>query len=1070
MDPALYEIFSKEVADHLANVKQFVDIARVEQNKNYVTPDLLRALHTLAGSARMAGADAIASISGLLEHYAQGHMSRQVGLETIDFDRICQGVAYIEEDLAAHADPELSPPEITEYLEELTQRVKEFDTTAISQSLQDELVSEDKDFDLIELFIDEAADILDFLETTIQRIENDPEDKASITELHRSLHTLKGGARLAGFTGIGTLSHSLESVVTEIGESNLKADETFMEVLHLTFDRLSDMVDQARQGKSLLPPDEILARIAQLQGDKAASSLSEEVAEEQDMELVEVFLEEADEILTGSNLVLQRWIDEPDNTDLIVEMQRALHTFKGGARMAGFWPMGNLGHVLETLLVDVQEGRVPASDAFFDLLEAIQIRLEEMLESAKVGAEIRDPADLLVAIEKLRKGQEIELDEPVAQKTPEPAEPKEALSKAPSAKTPVAEKAKAQKPATDTSEESASAPGSHEMVRVRADLLDNLVNYAGEVSLYRARTEQQVTTLSTNLVEMEQTVLRLREQLRKLEIETEAQILFRYEREGEQKEISDFDPLEMDRFSTLQQLSRALAESVGDLFNIGGALDHITRDAETLLLQQSRVNTELQEGLMRCRMVPFANAVPRLRRILRQTCQELRKKAQLKVVGAQGEMDRTVMERITAPLEHLLRNSIAHGIESPEARVKQNKNETGNVTISVSREGPEVVIRVADDGGGINHDAIRAKAKALGWMREDQVLSDTEVAQFILETGFSTADSISQIAGRGVGMEVVHNEIKQLGGTLHILSERGVGTEFTIRLPFTLAINQVLMVQVLEEVYAIPLSSIDGVVRMTHEQLTRCFAKPDESWYDYAGQRYQVVSMTHLLGSGAPVLPGEGKRSPVVLVQAGENRLALHVDGLMGNREIVVKAVGPQVSSIPGIMGATILGNGRVVLILDMGALVRINVSGLIEPLALAGEFSAEKVRKYSVMVVDDSITVRKVTARLLERHGFEAITAKDGVDAVTQLQEIVPDLMLLDVEMPRMDGFELATHMRNDERLIKVPIIMITSRTGEKHRERARKIGVNDYMGKPYQESELLQKVRQFLGISDAG
>jgi chemosensory pili system protein ChpA (sensor histidine kinase/response regulator) len=307
-------------------------------------------------------------------------------------------------------------------------------------------------------------------------------------------------------------------------------------------------------------------------------------------------------------------------------------------------------------------------------------------------------------------------------------------------------------------------------------------------------------------------------------------------------------------------------------------------------------------------MVPFANAVPRLRRILRQTCQELRKKAQLKVVGAQGEMDRTVMERITAPLEHLLRNSIAHGIESPEARVKQNKNETGNVTISVSREGPEVVIRVADDGGGINHDAIRAKAKALGWMREDQVLSDTEVAQFILETGFSTADSISQIAGRGVGMEVVHNEIKQLGGTLHILSERGVGTEFTIRLPFTLAINQVLMVQVLEEVYAIPLSSIDGVVRMTHEQLTRCFAKPDESWYDYAGQRYQVVSMTHLLGSGAPVLPGEGKRSPVVLVQAGENRLALHVDGLMGNREIVVKAVGPQVSSIPGIMGATILG------------------------------------------------------------------------------------------------------------------------------------------------------------------
>jgi len=289
----------------------------------------------------------------------------------------------------------------------------------------------------------------------------------------------------------------------------------------------------------------------------------------------------------------------------------------------------------------------------------------------------------------------------------------------------------------------------------------------------------------------------------------------------------------------------------------------------------------------------------------------------------------------------------------------------------------------------------------------------------------------------------------------------GQGTTFTVRLPFTLAINQALLCQVGEEVYAIPLTSIEGVVRMSHEELEECFQHPHRAYYDYAGTRYEVRSLARLLGTGEPNLPGPGKRAPVVLMQTGDHHLAIQVDGMLGNREIVVKSVGPQISSVPGVYGATILADGRVVLILDLSTLVRMGAASQVAAEAASAQSaSAAPV----VMVVDDSITMRKVATRLLERNGYQAVAAKDGVDAVARLQEVVPDAMLLDIEMPRMDGYELATHMRNDPRLRNVPIIMITSRTGEKHRQRAMEIGVDRYLGKPYQEADLLQNLREVL------
>jgi chemosensory pili system protein ChpA (sensor histidine kinase/response regulator) len=597
-----------------------------------------------------------------------------------------------------------------------------------------------------------------------------------------------------------------------------------------------------------------------------------------------------------------------------------------------------------------------------------------------------------------------------------------------------------------------------EVARVDAELLDNLLNNAGEVSILRSRLEQQVSSLDFNLSELSRTVTRLKDQLRKLEIETEAQILHKHQDDSKGRE--DFDPLELDRYSTIQQFSRALAESVSDVDSIEGLLESMTREAQNLLLQQARVVTELQNGLMRTRMVPFSRHAQRLTRLVRQVATDTGKRVELNITGAGGELDRQVLERMLPPFEHMLRNSVVHGIETPPERLARGKSESGTINVNLRREGAEMVITLQDDGRGIDVNAVREKARAKGLIPGDRVLTDEEALQLILEPGFSTATNVTQHAGRGVGMDVVVTEIKKLGGALFTDSKPGEGVRFTIRLPFTLAISQSLLVRVGEsEVYALPLPTVEGVVRLTREEV-EAHLKHDAPSFDYGGQLYKFQYLGTFLDAGISVLPDGDVPVPVVLIKAGEHSTALVTDELIGNREIVVKSVGPQVSSIRGIAGATILGDGRVVIILDMGALVRSEWRARPDSdVAARGED-----RRTFALVVDDSITVRRVTQRLLERHGMRVLTAKDGIDALEILEEHVPDVILLDIEMPRMDGYEFATQVRANPRLADLPIIMITSRVSDKHRARAIEIGVNDYLGKPYQENQLLDAIEPLV------
>ncbi len=755
-------------------------------------------------------------------------------------------------------------------------------------------------------------------------------------------------------------------------------------------------------------------------------------------DLLEAFLEEGQELLEHADDVLQKWRETPDDKNLVTALQRDLHTIKGSARMVGLNPIGQVAHVMEELLEGIAAGLKDTTKDRIDALEVGCDHLHSMLEAViqREPMPVRSLTDMFA-----EQAEDIE----EAGILPELEEQTES--------------------ATQTVERESDAARA-ETLRVPSSLIDELVNYAGEISIFRSRLEQQVSVFRNNVGEVDETVIRLRDQLRKLEIETEAQILARYEREHGPADEA-FDPLELDRYSTIQQLSRALAESVNDLTSLTGILDDATRQSETLLMQQSRVNTELQEGLMQARMVSFNTLLPRFRRVVRNAAREVEKSVQLRVkVVGEGELDRNVLDRITAPLEHLLRNAVSHGIELPEQRRAQGKPDTGTITIEVGREATELVMRVSDDGAGLNLDAIRARAIERGLIGADEELSEAELSRLIFQSGFTTAEQVSELAGRGIGMDVVANEVRQIGGSVSAQSETGKGAQFIIRIPLSLTVMQAIMVRAADRQFAIPLQAVRGVTRILADEWLREIDTPDPL-QEYAGEQYPLLELEPQLDLASEEIGGS--TLSLLMIEAGEQRAALRVSDLMGHREIVIKPVGPQISSIPGILGGTITGDGQVVPILDMGPLIRRAFEKDIVPGrgAVLQEKTEEVKRTPLVMVVDDSITMRRVTSRVLEHRGLEVVTARDGLDAVEAMFERVPDLILLDIEMPRMDGYELASHVRNDPRLKEVPMMMITSRSGEKHRQRARELGVNDYLAKPYQESDLVQHVFDLLEMT---
>ncbi len=1117
MDPVLLDIFGKETEGHLQVIDGWLAACEQHRPPFYVNDKLHRACHTLHGSANMANVERGVAVAGALNRFVRRANDYNVGLERDGLDALRAAAAAIRTIVADINQPHRERDDfrqLIEHLQALTEAIEAptvQEATPESGGTDEEPLAEaggqedegSYDAEIAAIFSEEASEILEEADKALAGWTKEKHSRDHVENLKRHLHTLKGGARMAGIAAMGNLSHELETLLIGIDEGRVPASVELDELLQRSLDELHRMRDTVTAGKRVKPAAE-LERL--IQAVNSGGTL--------------------DATAPGDGSMAVEFSPEPDDT-VSMEILDAPRMDAPGAAAEPEREMPAPGPAEPDPEAKAWEPELPSLEALAEEepgeAEPPAAPVQPEPPAAPVEPEPTDAKPALTEPEppppaepEPQQPAEAGPPSPAEPEPPQPAEPeppqlaepepprpaeagpprpaepepRPAEEPPPSAEPALPQSAERGMPAVEppadapAGEAPAEAPGDgrpaqapaagrrkaprtiaaerQEFARIDADLLEDLLNAAGEISIYHSRLSQQVSSVEFHVDELEQTVSRLRQQLRKLEIETEAQIMH-----GHQDTFvaRDFDPLEMDRYSNIQQLSRALAESANDLGSLKDLLRTLTSEAETLLVQQARVTAELQDGLMRTRMVPFQRHVPRLTRLVRQAAAEAGKRAELAVEGASGELDRQVLDKMLPPFEHMLRNAVIHGIEDPNVRQENGKPASGRITIRLHREGAEMVIDVADDGAGLAVDAIRRKAFERSLLQPDSKVTDEEVMQLILTPGFSTASKITQSAGRGVGMDVVANEVKQLGGSLQISSVVGQGTNFRIRLPFTLAITQALIVRTGDEVYALPLPTVEGVARISRAELENLLGQ-DEPTYEYGEQSYRFRHLGLYLGGEPAKLPEDDAYVPIILVRAGDYSAALLTDEMLASREIVVKSVGPQLAGVRGLSGATILGDGSIVLILDINALVRTGAP--VVELKSAAPAGAD-VRPLA-LVVDDSITVRRVMERFLQRSGLRVITAKDGLDAISALSENKPDIILLDIEMPRMDGYEFATHVRNDERVADVPIIMITSRTGDKHRARAIEIGVNDYLGKPYQDSQLLDAIRKLLeerGIS---
>ncbi len=891
----------------------------------------------------------------------------------------------------------------------------------------------------------------------------------------RAAHSLKGSAALVGLEVVHQIAKSLESIYLRLNAHACQLTDDQAETMIAAVDQVQLMLHQFAGGREpshnadtvlalvsleagLLPaPAVYLAEEDQVEVDDPLavdetwfeadrSAVDDPLAEqpeamvcqdELDVDLLPIFIEEAADYLPQIGEDLRRWAENPANAEPAHNLMRAMHTVKGSARMAGAMTLGQHVHEMESQI----ETLLLMQSVPLDMIETLTADHDHtvaLFESIKEPARHRLPA---------------------GSPLPLPVDSNPETLDATQASTPASTPGSAQQNHSLT----AQSP-SAQLVRVRADLLDRMVNEAGEVSISRSRLDNELTSLRQSLSDLTENVTRLRTQLREIEIQAESQIQARFAQQREQDR--SFDPLEFDRFTRFQELSRMLAEAVNDVATVQQNASRNLDTASQDLLRQGQLLRELQQNLMRVRMVQIGSISDRMYRVVRQAAKDADKRVNLDLRGSGAEIDRGVLEKMAGPIEHLLRNSVAHGIESRTERLALGKPETGEIKVEVRQEGNEIVLSFADDGKGLDVAKITARALKQGLITADKILSAQEAAELIFSAGFSTADKVTELAGRGIGMDVVRAETNALGGRIDIESIAGKGSRFIVHLPLTLAIAQVVMVTAGEHRFAIPSSSVEQVMQLKPAALTAAYA---ENAIEWQGAKLPLAYLGALIELADPK-PMTQHYSPVVVVRSGLQRLALHVDAISRNQEVVVKNVGPQIAKVRGVAGATVMGNGDIVLIINAVVMAQAAGNVFANGVRMIESQQAELAAlPATIMVVDDSVTVRKVTQRLLSREGYEVMLAKDGVDALRQLQDSLPDVMLVDIEMPRMDGFDLTRHIRADERFKHIPIIMITSRTADKHRNYAQSLGVNVYLGKPFVEEELLAHVNSFLKPEDA-
>ena len=1020
-----------------------------------------RLVHTIKGAASMIGMPALAQASFLLEETLEAVIrgelygsetaaGLELALQSIDF----YFTGAVRGDL--HPAPHLQAAVLV--LRSIHAGLEGGDDLlALTSTLQpDEIPTAEIASDgLLDTFRQEAEDHLQIMGRALRSLEDNPSDKGVLGGLRRSLHSMKGAARAVGIEGLATLAHRLEDVLDALADDQLTFEDA-SSLIYRAFDAISDMALDATATASSEDLDAQLAAL--LRAPEPRQEVADVPLDEDDIpaEFLDTFRQEADEHLQTVAVRLRDLEKDPTHKDSIQEIRRAVHTLKGAAGVIGLNSLGALAHRMEDLLDAAWEGSLKLTAERIQLFFATADVMTDLVADPEKRTTLRPRV-----IELFRQYQTDFQNAGALQDLPKSrstadAEPEIDLA---AFQTEVSEK---QPGKANTS--------SQQYVRVPIERLDEMVRLVSELVVTRSVFEKHVNSHASEVSELNLSLGRLRRLSSQFDTDSETQALkgnlgrlnvrVMQSKSGGDKR-SEFHALEFDRYTGLNLMSRDLAETSSDISSAVGQLENRSGDFESCLNRLGRLTSDVQDRLMRMRMVPLSNLATRLHRTVRVTAERLNKHIDLVLEGEQVEIDKTMLEELAGPLEHLLRNAVDHGLESPAERIARNKPQRGRIQIRAYYLGTQIVLEVRDDGAGMDAAAIREKAVKNGFLgtAEAAELSDRDVFEFVFQPGFSTAKAVGAISGRGVGLDVVRTAVRKLRGTVDIESKRGVGTTFRIYLPMSLAILRVLLVQARGNQYAIPLGVITRILRLAPDQI------------EYMGQQQVLridgkvmpaIRLVDALENAGTRDDSPTARCPALVLDLGGQQLAVIVDELEEAREVVVKSMGSVLQHVHGVAGATIMGDGSIVLIVNPAELAVTGSARTSTPVAVTRNADLE------IMVVDDSVSVRRVLSNLLRNQGWSAITARDGMEALEMLQAgRIPDAVLLDMEMPRMDGYELISVLRSQPQFANLPIIMLTSRAGAKHRQKAFDLGVTDYLVKPYQEENLLATLRRAVVAS---
>ncbi|MHB8596111.1 MAG: hybrid sensor histidine kinase/response regulator [Ktedonobacteraceae bacterium] len=836
-------------------------------------------------------------------------------------------------------------------------------------------------------------------------------------------------------------------------------------------------------------------------------------------EAADIFRLEAEEHLQTISFHVAALEKDPSNRELIQGIRRATHTLKGAAGMMGFRPIAELSHISEDLLDSIMEGNTVVSSSVLGLiLETAEI-LDELITSNGTDTQGNDEK-----VQILRK----RYDTLLGEQSPSLNSLDEEIDADIDANEDLEASVTGVVAAGQTPETNAQRANRGDLsVRVRLQKLDELVNLFGELLVNRSILEERIERLIRLVSDVGVSSNRLRDVGQKLESRFEAATLpsghsvqvmpgegnrSMYNGQpfngngnrgrAEPEHLADFDELELDRYTEFHLLARGLSETVSDMSTLGTEMEAVIRDCEGVFTRENRLNTTFQDRLMKARLVPLSTMTPRLYRAARSVALKQHKEFEFLLEGEETEVDRTVYEEIAGPLLHLMRNAVNHAIETPDVRVQHGKPPVGHIQLSAAYEGNQVVITVRDDGRGIDPESVRNAAIARGLIRPDQTLSDNEVIDFIFQPGFSTAEILSEESGRGVGLDVVRDSVSRLRGTLEVESTPGQGTAFTMKFPTSLAIQSAMMVRAGGEQFALPTVMVEAIGRLDNFKHTTVGGQPAVV---VQKDTYPLTMLSQLLSLPVNTV---NEKAQLLFVNTGGYRVALVVDEIRGKLDVVMKNLGPHLRSVRGIAGGTVMGNGRVVLVLELLELLSTQnktiarATGLSMNTALREGFvvpvsyptprpttvtrdsqSRQKQQNQQeavapqppvatpqqdhskhVLVVDDSPSVRRVVSSMLKQNGWEVQMARDGVEALEMISRETPAAVLLDIEMPRMDGYELIATVRAQEQYRTLPLVVLTSRAAGKHQQRALQLGASGYVVKPYQDGELINTLNSLV------